>query len=237
MFYPKKIFICLSAIIVSQKAFVQDTSRVTINPVKQNEQDLKRRILQYPQFVPGRAIFKNGTVTEAKLNYSYFTNNILFISPKGDTLELSQGDNFSNIVIGVDTFRYYQQQFVQQLSHHPVYNLFLKRSLDYNGTEKKGAYGSYSGTSAIRSYNQLTVNEGSIVAKLSPDENIVYVFNDDYFFSGRFGRFYPATKKGVYELFDKHEKELKDFVEKNKINLNKKEDLYKVLDFALTILQ
>jgi hypothetical protein len=233
----KKIMSYWFAMIVFNTAFTQDSSKVIVNAVKQNEQELANKMYKYPQFLPGKAFFKTGSFTESTFNYSYLTNKVLFINPKGDTLELAHGENFSELVIGVDTFCYYQQQFLQQLTHYPFYNLFLKRLLQYNGTEKKGAYGSYSSTSAIRSYNHLTVNEGSIVTKLTPDENMIYVFNDNYFFSDRFGRLYPATKKGVHELFGKNEKELRAFLESNKINLNKKEDLYKVLDFALTISQ
>jgi hypothetical protein len=237
MFNLKKLFICLLAIIVSQTAFVQDTSKVIISSVKQNEQDLKSRICQYPQFVPGKAIFKNGTVTETKLNYSYFTNNILFINPKGDTLELSQADNFNAIIIGTDTFRYYKKKFFQQLTHYSTCNLFIGRSLKYNGSEKKGAYGSYSATTAVTTYNSFTANLGSGYMKLLPDENALYIFQDDYYFSGKFNQFYPATKKGVYELFSKNQKQLKDFLRENKIDFDKKEDLEKLIAFAQTILK
>ena len=233
----KKLFICLSVIIVSQTAFAQDTSKVIINPAKQNEQDLKSRIYQYPQFVPGKAIFKNGTVTEAKFNYSYFTNNILFINLKGDTLELSQADNFSAIVIGSDTFRFYKKEFLQQLTHYSNCNLFLRRSLKYNGSEKKGAYGGYSTTTAVTSYSSLNVNVGSGYMKLLPDENALYIFQDDYYFSGKFNQFYPATKKGMYELFSKNEKQIKNFIEENKIDFDKKEDLEKLTAFAQTVLK
>jgi hypothetical protein len=233
----KKVMSCWLATILFNVAFTQDSSKVIINAIKQNEQELSNRMYQYSQFVPGKAFFETGSLTESKFNYSYLTNKILFINAKGDTLELAHGENFKAIVIGVDTFCYYQQQFLQQLTHYPVYNLFLKRSLRYNGIQKKGAYGSYSETSSVTSYNSLDVNKESIFTKLTPDENLVYLFTDDYFFSGRYNQFYPATKKGVHELFSKNEKQFKGFFEENKINLNKLEDLHKILDFALTILQ
>lgn len=228
---------CWLTSILFNIAFTQDSSKIVINAIKQNEQELSNRMYQYAQFLPGKAFFKIGSFTESKFNYSYLTNKILFINPKGDTLELAHGENFSEIVIGVDTFCYYQQQFLQQLTHYPVYNLFLKRSLRYNGIQKKGAYGSYSETSSTTSYNGLNLNEESVFTKLTPDENVVYLFNDSYFFSVKYNRFYPATKKGVNEFFSKDAKQYKDFFEKNKINLNKTEDLYKLLDLALSILK
>jgi hypothetical protein len=232
----KKLLVCFFVIVVSQIAIAQDANTVVVNPLKQNEQEVRSKIYQYPEFVVGQAIYKNETVTQARLNYNYFTNNILFINPKGDTLELSEGENFSAIAIGADTFRYYKKQFLLQLTHNTVYNLLLKRSLKFNGTEKKGAYDTYSSTAASTSYNNIQV-QGVGIVKLTPDENSLYTFTDEYFFAGRFGQFYPATKKGIHDLFSKNEKQLKEFLDENKINLTKKEDLDKVLEFALKTLK
>jgi hypothetical protein len=230
----KKLFIFLLASVNFQIAQTQENNAVVINPVKQNEQDLISKMYQYPQFVSGKAVYKNQTITESKFNYSYLTNRILFINSKGDTLELLHGEEFSNIVIGVDTFHYYNKEFVQQLTHHPTYNLFLKRTLKYNGTEKKGAYNSYSGTAASSSYQNINTGAGSI--KLTQDENIMYVFSDYYYVSGKFGLFYLASKKDIHEIFSKKQSQLRDFLEKNKINFSKREDLEKLLDFARTVL-
>lgn len=233
----KRFLICVLVIFNSLITFGQDSTRVIINAANQNEQELKNKMFQYRQFVPGSAIYNNGTVTESKLNYSYLTNNIHFISPKGDTLELSQGENFSAIVISSDTFRYYKKQFLQQLTHNPTINLLLKRSLVYSGSEKKGAYGTYSSTASSSSITTMRSNDGVGYTKLSPDENAVFVFQDDYFFIGKFGQVYPANKKGLHDFFGKNERQLKEFMESNQINLSKKEDLQKVLEFALATLK
>jgi hypothetical protein len=55
--------------------------------------------------------------------------------------------------------------------------------------------------------------------------------------SGRYGKFYPASKKGVYELFSKNQKQVREFLETNKIDFNKKEDLEKLLNYARTVLK
>ena len=65
----------------------------------------------------------------------------------------------------------------------------------------------------------------------------MYVFREAYFLSGRFGQFYPATKKGFYELFPKNQKQIKEFLEKNEINFSKKDDLEKLLEYARTFLK
>ena len=214
----------------------QQNSPIIINPVKQNEEELIKRMYHYPEFTKGQAFYKDGNTAHSLLNYNYLTNKIEFLAPNGDTLELIHGETFDKIVVAADTFYYYNKWFIHQVTHYPRYNLFLKHSLQNNGSEKKGAYGIYSGTSSISSVNTVVDNRMNTV-KLATDENIKFIFKDYYYLSGKFGQYYPATKKGAMDLFGKNEKKLKEFLEKNEINFNKKEDLEKLLEYARAILK
>jgi len=232
-----KLFILFwITILIFEVGLTQETKSIIINPAKQNEEELTKRMYLYPTFKVGQAIYRDGNITRSMLNYNYITNQIEFIAPKGDTLELIHGDDFSKIVIESDTFYYYNKCFIQQASHHAVYNVFIKRSLQNNGSEKKGAYDTYSGTSSISSVNTIVDNRMNTI-KLATDENIKYIFKDYYYLSGKYDQYYPATKKGAMDLFGKNDKKLKDFLEKNEINFNKKEDLEKLLEFAHTVLK
>lgn len=234
----RKLLICCFCLFLLHNGNTQDNDKtVVINPAKQNESELIRKMYRYPQFLEGKAHHKNGGVTDSRFNYNYLTNLILFISPKGDTLELAHGEDFDKITIGVDTFCFSNKEFIQQLTHSFAYNLYVKTFLRYNGREKKGAYGAYSSTSASSSVSEMYVSSGPGYGKLTTDENIVYSFDRTYYLSGKFGKFYPASKKGVYELFSKNQKQAKEFLETNKIDFNKKEDLEKLLDYARTILK
>jgi len=233
----KKLLICWITIFIFYEGWTQDKNTVVINPAKQNESELFIRMYRYSEFVEGKAFYKTGGITESRFNYNYITNRMLFINPKGDTLELANGEDFDKITIMTDTFCYYNKQFIQQLTHYPSYNLFLKTSLRYNGREKKGAYGGYSGTSATTSITDMYVSVGAGVAKLTSDENIMYTFNHFYYLAGKYGSFYPANKKGFYELLSKNQKEAKEFLQVNKIDFGKREDLEKLLTYAHTLLK
>ena len=232
----KLCMLLCTTLLLFQVGLTQESKTIIINPAKQNEDELAKRMYQYPGFIKGRAFYKDGNIAQSMLNYNYLTNKIEFIAPKGDTLELIHGDDFINIVMESDTFYYYNKLFIQQVSHYPVYNLFLKLSLQNYGSEKKGAYDIYSGTSSITSVNTIIDNRMNTI-KLATDENIKFIFKDYYYLSGKFGQYYPATKKGVMDLFGKNEKKLKEFLDKNEINFNKKEDLEKLLEYARTILK
>lgn len=216
--------------------FCQQRETIVVNPVKQNEDEVYKRMYQYPQFVNGQAIYENGDVVSSKLNYNYLLNQVYFINPRGDTLQLINGADFKMIVIDVDTFYYYNKQYIQQVSHYPTYNLLKKRTLQNSGSEKKGAYGTYSSSSAITNVSTMPETGNPTVHFLS-DENISFEFKETFFFSGKYGKLYPATKKGANELFGKYEKELKQFLSKNSIDFNKKEDLEKLLLLAAAVLK
>jgi hypothetical protein len=233
----QRLLNCLFLVCIAYAGLAQEKTAVVINPTKQNEEELYKTMYRYPEFTKGKAHFKNGGITESRFNYNYLTNRVLFIDLKGDTLELAEGENFDKITIQSDTFCFYKKEFLRQLSHTPSYNLFIKTSLHYNGSEKKGAYGGYSATSATTSVSQVNVNSGSGYNKLLSDENITYTFSHFYCISGKYGKFYPATKKGFYEAFAKNEKEMKEFIESNKIDFGKEEDLEKLLNYGRSIVK
>src|SRR4030095_15977959 len=65
-------------------------------------------VFRYPRFTSGKVFYKDGTATEATLNYNYLVNEMHFISPKGDALALANENNIKYISIGNDSFYYNQ---------------------------------------------------------------------------------------------------------------------------------
>jgi hypothetical protein len=231
-----KKFLIVVCAVIWQPVLSQKNEAIVVNPVKQNQDEVLKRMYQYPQFLPGKAIYLNGDVTPSKLNYNYILNQVIFISPAGDTLQLLNGANFSKIVIDVDTFYYYNKVFLQQVTHDSLYNVLKKRSLVNMGSEKKGAYGTYSGNSAITTVSSM--NQGELAnIQLPSDENFTFAFKETYYLSGKFGAIYAANKKGANDLFGKKQKELKQFLDNNPIDFNKTEDLQKLMAYARTVLK
>ncbi len=229
----KALLVLLVSFAIAMSASSQKNEPIVINQANHNEEELTKNMYRYPQFVAGNAFFKNGAITESKFNYNYLTNRILFINPRGDTLELANGEDFNKVVIQSDTFYYYNKEFIQQVTHDPKYNLFEKIALRYFGKERKGAYGTYSSTTTVSSMGLWTSN--GMPVQLSADENILYNFREHYYVSGRFNQFYPANKKGFYELFPKYQKDIRRFLDKNKINFDKRGDVEKLLEFVRTL--
>lgn len=231
----KLLFAFASALALTICGRAQENKTIVVNPAKQTEGELLKGMYQYPQFLNGRAFNKNGNISEARFNYNYVSNQIIFIDPKGDTLSLVNGGDFEKITIQSDTFCYHDKEFIQQVTHYPSHNLFIKQSLRNTGSEKKGAYGTYSSTSSITSLN--TVDVGNETVRIASDENIIYRFRHMFYISGKFNQFYPATRKGLYDLFPKNQKDIKDFLEKNDLDLSKRADVEKLLEYTRIFLK
>ena len=198
-----------------------------------NEDEFEKKLFKYRQFQTGRALLKEQGFTEGRFNYSYLTNEVLFLSPAGDTLVLDLPENYRSITIDKDTFRFSGGIYCEQVTHLHDYNVFLKRSLQAAGADKKGAYDTYSGSSSSNSVG--SYYDGALLRSLTPDEKRHYAYKDYYFVTDRFGNFHPADKKGIFNLFSKHEKALKAFIEAEKIDYHKRADLEKLLQYVHTL--
>lgn len=207
----------------------QENGTLKINTVHGDRDALTQNRFKYGSFESGTAFSKTAEAVQARLNYNYLTNEILFIAPGGDTLALASPQSYSRIVIKEDSFYFSGKVFLEQVTHYPDYNLFRKRNLELVNDEKKGGYGTYSTTSSTHSIS--SYNDGRRMQPVSADENLIYQFRDTYFIGDRFQKFHPATKKGFANLFWKGEKELKKFSEEMKVDYNKQEDLEKLLQY------
>ena len=63
-----------------------------------------KNLLQYPSFVDGTVVFRDGRVVKSRLNYNYFNAQIQFLNAKGDTLTLADENTIKYITIGKDSF-------------------------------------------------------------------------------------------------------------------------------------
>ncbi len=229
-----KTFLLVTVLVFLQcRLAAQENKIVKFNEVRDDKDTFLKSALKYPQFVMGEAILKTGEKVQARFNYNYLNNKLLFLDQKGDTLEPANPENFSAFAVQKDTFYFSNKEYILQITHFHVCNLFVKQKLRYTGTEKKGAYGMYSSVSS--STSQSTFSDQGRTHYLQKDANEIYQFDDNYFVADKFNKFYPATKKGIYDLFWKHEKQIKAFVENNKTDFNKEDDLKSLLTYIQTL--
>ncbi|MGZ5286727.1 MAG: hypothetical protein ACXWB9_06065 [Flavisolibacter sp.] len=224
-------FICMISSVLLQ---AQDSSsrRITVNNLKEGSREkLLEVVFKYPQFVNSKLVYRDNAVMDARLNYHRLNEQMFFINAKGDTMILAQPEIFSMFILDQDTFFYSDKAFPYLITHFPEVNLVKKEFISLVGKEKKGLYGTYSAVSSVNSERTFTTDEMPQVTWLNLDENAVYKKESKFLLKDKHHNFFMVNKKNFYNLFSKQEKELKEYLQTNKIDFTKEEDLRALMDF------
>lgn len=188
-------------------------------------------VLHYPRFTNGKVFFKDGTVTEANLNYNHLVNEMHFISARGDTLVLANENNIKYIVIGNDSF-YYDHGYLRLLASGNLLKLALKQIWIISDTRPIGAYDTPNSSVSITSY--ATTSEHGRLYDLVIDEDLVLKKVEQFYIGDNYNHFVLADKKNLLMLFPKQQERIEIYLKENKINFNKKDDLEKIVQ-SLTL--
>lgn len=189
----------------------------------------------FDEFRDGQVHFRNGKVSNAKLNYSLFYGEIQFISSLSDTLLLADNDYIDRIEIGGEKF-YYQKKYghVREKADYNNVKLVEKQFLANMGNEKYAAYEQYSATSAISSYSSFT-NVNGLAQRLEGKDKVVLKRKSVFFLIDRNKRFYVASKENLTKIYPSRRKALKGFIKENNIKFETELDLRKVLQFSASL--
>ncbi|HEY1113039.1 MAG TPA: hypothetical protein VGE66_05740 [Chitinophagaceae bacterium] len=206
----------------------QEGKVYTVNSIRDNKEELIRDAYRYSAFRAGVVLFKDGVATKALLNYHRLYDQVVFISPKGETLALLNPETLKYVAIGADTFYVQDRGYLERLTHYAGINLARKDAILLTGYERKGAYGTYSATTSTESklYHS---GDGRTMTKLQVDENAVFKAKSRYFLSDEYHNFFPAVKKNFYTLFKSREKRLKEYLDTHKVNFSRGEDLLQLI--------
>ena len=188
------------------------------------------KIYHYPQFINGKIFFRDGSTSDALLNYDYLRGEIIFISPKKDTLAISKDQmlNIKQVVIGRDIF-FYNKRYVELVMENKTGKLLKNEMFDVVRREKIGGYNQPSSTSAIESYGSFTGTYGVPEVGLKIWENITLVLKTNYFFGDEFNLLLPANKKNIYKAYPAEKNRIHQYLEQNSVDYKNPADLKKLL--------
>jgi hypothetical protein len=222
-------FLLLLAGLLYLDAAAQQDQSFRINSVNGDSTGLYRSVYSYPNFTRGQVLLKDQKMASGLFNYNRLSGQILFINGRGDTLEFASPESIRYVAILKDTFYYFDKSFGQSVSHFKGVNLYKKETIQYNGKEKKGAYGGYSNTTAANSIDK--VSDQNDLKKIDVDENTLYVSSTHYYLAGHNGNFLSAVNKNFRKLFPQKEKQLNAYLVKNKMNYKDERDLLKLIEY------
>jgi hypothetical protein len=222
-----RLVCCVCALLAGMAASGQRPKTYTVPAgVEVREIVPTKEIFQYPNFIQGVVVFRDGTSAPGKLNYNMLVAELQFIDPKGDTLSLANEATILIALIGKDTF-YYSQGYVRQLASGQHLKIG-ERVAFKEFINKPGAYGLSSATTATNNVSDL-LNRRS--QQLNVSQEIVLVKNTNYLLGDKFNWFVIADKHTVLRFLPDKRPEIEEFIQKNKTNFNNGEDLVKLAKF------
>ena len=210
----------------------QDSTLVTIKAGNKIKDVLTPAdIFSYPQFTSGKVFFKDGSKAIAKLNYNRLSDQMLFIDPKGDTLELADENTIKFIAIDKDTF-YFDEGYVKIIADYGAVKLAEKQIWVVADVRKVGTHNSAKSSVAITSLGTYS-DEGARAKSydLVINENTIIRKETQYFFGDANNRFARTGKKRLLLLLPKDELSIETYLKENKVNFDKKEDLVRIVQF------
>lgn len=191
----------------------------------------EKGIYRFPAFIEGSIVFRNGIISSARLNYNVSLDEMHFINQDGDTLSVAEPVTISFISTGNSRF-YYDKGYLQTIDTSGAIILAFKQSLA-SQQMRTGAYGMTTPHEGIRNYTFFTGNGQRY--KLGEDEEIKVTSRENYFFGDAYGHFKKAGKEFIYDHYEKHQADLKEFIKTNHINFNDLKDLERLMQFCKKI--
>ena len=223
----KLVFLSLCTIIICSQSLAQKKSIFTVK-AGNNIMDVMpaSEVFLYPQFTAGTVFLRNGSKSEARLNYSRLVDEIHFINVRGDTLALADEENIRYIVIQRDTF-FYEAGYIRLLATGKTSKLAAKDVWMIADTRQLGAMNTTSTGVQIISFK--TVHEGGRLYDLTVNEDVIFKRVEVYYFGDEFNRFVAATKQNILSLFPKKEDAISKYLKANKTNFKNKSDVENLL--------
>ena len=219
----------LSLIFLGLVVFMNASAQV--KPPEIREVLPEKGIYRFPSFNEGSIVFRDGSISSARLNYNVSLDEMHFTTEKGDTLSVADPATINFINLNGSRF-YYDKGFLQTIDT-VAYNgviLAFKQSLIAQQQRKYGAYGITEPHEGVRTYNFYTGNGQTY--KLGGDEKITVTAREYYFFGDSYGHFEKASKQYILLHFDKNQPALKEFIKSHHINFNVLKDLLNLMAFC-----
>jgi len=212
--------------------WAQDSTYITIKSGGRPDEGLtSAQMYHYPQFTKGVVFFKSGTKATAKINYTRLFDQMLFIDGKGDTLALAEEQTIKFIAVDSDTF-YYDEGYVRIIADNDFVKLAEKQVWVVADIRKPGPHNTSTSTIGVTSVRTFRQGNDAVRNPLTLDEDIVLRKETHYYFGDEYNHFARAGKKGLFELFNKKQRSIENYLKENKVDFNKKEDMEKLYQFV-----
>jgi hypothetical protein len=184
--------------------------------------------LLLPKFTKSVVKLKSGQINTAVLNYNKVDQEMVFFQNK-QTLVLNEPKLVDTIFMANRTFIPFEKGFYELAVNAPI-SLFIqhKSYVEFEGYPT--LYGAKSQTTAPSYVRQIYGANGAIDLKIPKGYKVV---DDTQFWIRKIGGMTVFdTKREFLKIFPEKEKELNQFISKNKINFENYEDVIKLVTYC-----
>jgi len=216
------IFFCNHLLAQEQKTFKVNPGEKVFNAIPPKDR------YAYSNFIPGIVNFKNNNVGGGRMNYDALLRGIEFIDANGDTVILDNLETIRNVVMATDTFLV-EKGTLQQIALKGNIRLAKSWVIMVSNHQREGAMGQVTDAS-VETFTTLS-SSGNALKTMVAKDILTFKEYTTFYFGNKFGQFKLANKKNLMSDFGNHKKELSAYLEENKVNFLKEDDMRNLLDF------
>ena len=187
----------------------------------------------YPDFSTGVVKMKDGKTIVVNMNYNTLTEKMTFYQ-NGTLMDMIKPETVDTITLQNNKFVFLEDAFLEVLVNGRA-TLFVQHKSDLSSTGRPGAYGTKSQTSSPVSVPKLYADNNTYNLKLGEEfvvtpspVNWIRIDNEMHKI---------LTSRQFFKLFPRNEDKIKAYINKNKLNIKKTDDLVKIVTYCNTLLK
>ncbi len=182
----------------------------------------------YPEFSPATLKIKNGRNQVLEMNYNELTGKMVF-KRDGKLYDLINAEIVDTVYMQNTKFVRFGEVFYEVIFDAPV-SLFLHHKGSLISLGKPAGYGTTSQTSSITTLSGIATDKGYYNFKLPPDLTVKV---DLVYWVRRNNNMSSFTNiKQFLKIFPEKENDLKVYIKDNRIKVDRKDDLIKLMRYC-----
>ena len=185
----------------------------------------------FDEFKNGKAVYKNGAVVYAKLNYDPLNQRMLFLSPSDNSLlEIVNPSDISYINIEGRMFEQIKGNLFYERINYNNLILYIQWRCKAVSEGKPSGYGMTSTTSAITSVS--VINKEGRTIPLNVSEKFNYKPDNFYYIKINNTQKRFSSPDSLAKLFKVHKEEIKKYIKENKLDFDNPEDIKSAVEYC-----
>ncbi|MBN9300836.1 MAG: hypothetical protein KH100_11470 [Dysgonomonas mossii] len=185
----------------------------------------------FDEFKNGKAVYKNGAVVYAKLNYDPLNQRMLFLSPSDNALlEIVNPSDISYINIEGRMFEQIKGNLFYERINYNNFIFYIQWRYKAVSEGKPSGYGMTSTTSAITSVS--VINKEGRAIPLNVSEKFNYKPDNFYYIKINNTQKRFSSPDSLAKLFKVHKEEIKKYIKENKLDFDNPEDIKSAVEYC-----